>query len=109
MRILFGSGLPYTPPVPGRRLGSVIAQVPGPRHSAKYPEFRRIDFGTTKIITILNRPKPLQLEITAEILNVFDIINTVTYSWLPDASGIWQRIPTRLTPRTVNLRLRTTF
>ena len=109
MRILFGSGLPYTPPVPGRRLGSVIAQVPGPRHSAKYPEFRRIDFGTTKIITIINHPKPLQLEITAEILNVFDIVNTVTYSWLPDATGIWQRVPTRLTPRTINLRLRTTF
>jgi len=109
MRILFGSGLPYTPPVPGRRLGSVIAQVPGPRHSAKYPEFRRIDFGTTKIITLTNRPRPLQLEITAEVLNIFDIVNTVTYSWLPDASGIWQRIPTRLTPRTVNLRLRTSF
>lgn len=109
MRILFGSGLPYTPPVPGTRVGSVVTQIPGSRHSARYPEFRRIDFGTTKIITLSNRSRPLQLEITAEMLNIFDIINTVTYSWLPDATGVWQRIPTRLTPRTINLRLRTYF
>ncbi len=109
MRILFGSGLPYTPPVPGKRVGSVVEQIPGNRHSARYPEFRRIDFGTTKIITLSNRTRPLQLEITAEALNIFNIVNTVAYSWLPDASGIWQRIPTRLTPRTINLRLRTSF
>jgi len=109
MRILFGSGLPYTPPIPGRRVGSVVTQVPGNRHSARYPEFRRIDFGTTKIITLSSQPRPLQLEVTAEILNIFDIVNTVAYSWLPDATGVWQRIPTRLTPRTINLRLRTTF
>lgn len=109
MRILFGSGLPYTAPIPGRRLGNVTVQVPGQRHSTRYPEFRRVDFGTTKIIKLTNKPKPLHLEITAEVLNVFDIVNTVTYSWLPDATGIWQRIPTRLTPRTINLRLRTSF
>jgi len=109
MRILFGSGLPYTPPVPGRRLGNVTTQVPGQRHSAKFPEFRRVDFGTTKIIQLTNRPRPLNLEITAEVLNVFDIVNTVTYSWLPDATGIWQRIPTRLTPLTINLGLRISY
>ncbi len=105
MRILFGSGFAYTPPIPGERIGNIIAQIPGSRHSARYPAFRRVDFGTTKIITLSRHPKPLQLEITAEMLNIFDIINTVTYSWLPDASGIWQRIPTRLTPRTINLRI----
>ena len=109
MRILFGSGLPYTPPIPGTRVGSVVAQVPGNRHSARYTEFRRIDFGTTKIITLSYHPRPLRLEITSEILNIFDIINTVAYSWLPDETGIWQRIPTRLTPLTINLRLRAYF
>ncbi len=106
MRVLFGSGLPYTPPIQGQRIGNILAQIPGNRHSARYNEFRRIDFGTTKIITLSKGSKPLRLEITAEILNIFDIINTVAYSWLPDATGIWQRIPTRLTPRTINLRMR---
>ena len=52
---------------------------------------------------------PLRLELTAELLNVFDMTNTVAYSWIPDAQGVWQRIPTRLTPRTINVRLRATF
>ena len=109
MRALFGSGIPYTPPTPGKRVGSVVVQIPGARHSRRYPEFRRVDFGVTKIITLSQRERAFKLEVTAEMLNIFDIINTVAYSWLPDATGVWQRIPTRLTPRTINLRLRTSF
>ena len=109
MRILFGSGLPYTPPRPGERVGSVVVQVPGLRNSARYPEFRRVDFGVTKIVDLLQSSRKLRLEISAELLNVFDIVNTVAYSWIPDATGIWQRVPTRLTPRTFNVRMRTTF
>jgi hypothetical protein len=111
MRALFGSGLPYTPPVPGDRIGNLVIQAPGDRFSARYPEFRRIDMGVTKYITLTENGlhNPIKLELTAELLNVFDMTNTVAYSWIPDASGIWQRVPTRLTPRTFNIRLRTTF
>ncbi len=109
LRALFGSGLPYTPPHPGKRVGSVVVQIPGERHSARYPEFRRVDFGVTKIIELTQHKHPINLEITSELLNVFDIVNTVAYSWVPDATGIWQRIPTRLTPRTLNVRLRVSF
>ena len=72
---------------------------------------RRIDFGVTKHITVTEKAlnNPLRLELTAELLNVFDMINTVAYSWIPDARGVWQRVPTRLTPRTFNVRLRVTF
>ncbi len=111
MRALFGSGLPYTPPIPGDRVGSIVIQLPGDRFSARYPEYRRIDFGVTKHITLTEKAQknPLRLELTAELLNVFDMINTVAYSWIPDARGVWQRVPTRLTPRTFNVRLRATF
>ncbi len=111
LRALFGSGLPYTPPVPGERVGQIVVQVPGNRHSARYPAYRRLDVGVTKYLTLLHRARrgALRLEITAELLNAFDIVNTVAYSWVPDATGIWQRVPTRLTPRTFNIRLRTTF
>ena len=97
--------------MPGRRVGSVVTQVPGDRFSARFPEFRRIDFGVTKAVTVLERAihYPLRLELTAELLNVFDMNNIVAYSWIPDASGVWQRIPTRLTPRTINIRLRVSF
>ena len=105
MRALFGSGLPYTPPVPGKRVGSVVTQVPGNRLSARYPAYRRLDFGATKEITLTS----VRMELTAELLNIFNITNTVAYSWIPGTSGVWERVPTRLTPRTINIRLRATL
>ncbi|WP_456425328.1 TonB-dependent receptor [Rhodocaloribacter sp.] len=111
MRTLFGSGLPYTPPIPGPRLGSLVAQVPGDRFSARYPRYFRFDMGLTKNLVLFDNGLngPVRLQLTGEILNVFNMINTVAYSWVPDAAGIWNRIPTRLTPRTVNVRLRVDF
>ncbi|MEX0747861.1 MAG: TonB-dependent receptor, partial [Rhodothermales bacterium] len=100
---LFGSGLPYTPPNPGPAVGGFVSQVPGVRNSGRYNEYRRIDMGITKLIDFGGT---LRLEMTAELLNVFDMTNTVAYTWIPDGNGIWQRIPTRLTPRTFNVRAR---
>ena len=110
LRGLFGSGLPYTSPVPDKRIGQIVTQVPGNRHGSRFPAYRRIDVGISKYLTVFNRAtRPVRLELTAELLNVFNMINTVAYSWLPDGHGIWQRIPTRLTPRTFNLRIRATL
>ncbi len=111
LRILFGSGLPYTPPVPGQRVGTYVAQVPGPRMSARYPEYQRVDLGATKTLELTQLPdgRPVHVELTAELLNVFDMTNTVDYTWIPGQNGIWKRIPTRLTPRTFNVRLRVQF
>lgn len=105
LRTLYGSGLPYTPPVPGEQLGNLVVQEPGDRFSARYTRFFRFDIGATKEISAEKNGTPFAIELTAEILNLFDMINTVSYSWVPDASGIWQRIPTRLTPRTLNIRI----
>ncbi|MFT5144590.1 MAG: hypothetical protein ACI80V_001366 [Rhodothermales bacterium] len=111
MRTLFGSGLPYTPPIPGAQVGNLLVQAPGDRYSARYPRYFRFDMGVTKEMVAAERKgdSPLGLEVTFEILNVFDMTNTVSYSWIPDAAGIWTRVPTRLTPRTVNVRARLNF
>ena len=110
LRGLFGSGLPYTSPVPDKRVGQIVTQVPGNRHGSRFPAYRRVDVGVTKYLTVFDRSvRPVRLELTAELLNAFDMINTVAYSWVPDGRGIWQRIPTRLTPRTFNLRIRATL
>jgi hypothetical protein len=112
LRALFGTGLPYTPPQPGEEVAGVDLQVPGARNSERYPEYRRVDLGITKeAILVSNSPtgRPVQLELTGEVLNVFDMTNTIAYSYVADAQGIWQRIPTRLTPRTVNVRMRLQF
>jgi hypothetical protein len=111
LRTLFGSGLPYTPPIPGERVGNIQTQVPGERFSARYPRYFRFDIGLTKRLRLFDRglSRPIELELTGELLNVFNMINTVAYSWVPDAGGIWNRIPTRLTPRTFNIRVRLEF
>ncbi len=111
LRTLFGSGLPYTPPVEGERLGNVLTQVPGDRFSARYQRYFRFDMGITKEVVVTERPNgfPVRMELTGEILNVFNMVNTVAYSWIPRSDGILTRVPTRLTPRTINVRMGVRF
>ncbi len=112
LRALFGTGTPYTPPAPGQIVGGVTLQAPGNRNSGRYPEYRRVDLGITKEAVLAQKSptgNPVRLELTGEVLNVFDMTNTISYSYVADATGIWQRIPTRLTPRTVNVRMRLRF
>lgn len=112
LRILFGSGLPYTPPVADdQRVGSTVVQVPGERHSARFIEYRRVDLGITRDLELANNlfGRPVTMHLTGELLNVFDMSNVISYAWFPDEDGTWQRVPTRLTPRTFNLRLSVDF
>jgi hypothetical protein len=109
LRLLYGSGLPYTPPVPGpETAGGQRVRVPGPRMSARLPAYRRVDLGVTKEVDLVDSgiaSRPVTLDLTLEVLNVFDMDNTVTYTW----EGDWTRVPKRLTPRTLNARARLTF
>ncbi|NNE34000.1 MAG: TonB-dependent receptor, partial [Rhodothermales bacterium] len=111
MRTLLGSGLPYTPPVPGDQIGNILVQAPGPRNGARFDRYFRFDMGTTFEIPLFGDAdnNPVRMQLTGEILNVFDMVNEVAYSWVPDINGIWNRIPTRLTPRTINIRARIEF
>ncbi len=110
LRGLFGSGLPYTPPVEGPKLGNLVLQIPGPRSSARFTEYMRVDLGVTKTIYVTgDSDGGVRLNLTGELLNAFDMVNTVAYSWVPGGDGVWRRIPTRLTPRTINVRARLEF
>ncbi len=112
LRALYGSGLPYTPPVPGPRVGSEgVVQVPGPRMAGRLSPYRRVDLGATKEITVADDvfSRPVRLDLTLEVLNIFDMTNTVSYTWVPDGSNEWTRVPKRLTPRTLNARVRVQF
>ena len=108
LRALFGSGLPYTPPVPGEQVArSVQTQAPGPRMGGRYPEYRRLDVGATKVVRLFDQAVsgPVTMRLTAEVLNLFDMVNTVAYDWDAD----FNRVPTHLTPRTINVRMRLKF
>jgi hypothetical protein len=113
-QLMYGSGLPYTPPVPGEQINTITLQQAGERHSGRFIEYKRVDLGVTKNIEIAKRgltsgSKPPTLSLSLECLNIFDIQNTILYTWVAGGDGIWQRIPTHLTPRTFNARIRVSF
>ncbi len=107
MRLLYGSGLPYTPTNPGPKAGGVQLRVPAKRMSGRLPAYRRVDVGATKRVELAKNGigEPVHLELTLEVLNLFDMDNTVDYSWTKG----FERVPKRLTPRALNARLHLTF
>jgi hypothetical protein len=114
LRALFGTGSPYT--APARREtgnpGEVLTAEPGIRHNDRFLEYRRFDMGATKELVFGTvAGKPIQAELSAEVLNVFNMKNTVSQSYIPVETSTygWQPIPTRLTPRLVNVRFKVTF
>ena len=104
LRGLFGSGYAYTPLVPGGLDPGGSFLVPGPRNALRYDPYKRVDAGVTRELTF----GATRLDVTAELLNVFDMVNEVASQWV-FAGGKWTRVPVRLTPRTVNLRARWRF
>ncbi len=109
LRLLYGSGLPYTTTDPGPKKGGgeIRTRVPGSRMQGRLPAYRRVDVGATKEIELAEEGigGPVRLDLTLEVLNLFDMDNTVAYTWTQD----FTRVPKRLTPRTLNARLRLTF
>jgi hypothetical protein len=47
--------------------------------------------------------------ISLEIFNLFDVSNTISYTWVSDVSGRQYAVPNYLTPRQINLKLRVDF
>ena len=112
LRALYGSGVPYTPPVPAQTNSPEgVVMVPGPRNAGRLNPYRRVDMGATKSITVSDDllANPVKLDLTLEVLNIFDMTNTIAYTWVPDSQNNWTRVPKRLTPRTLNARVRLTF
>ncbi|MFN3597919.1 MAG: TonB-dependent receptor [Rubricoccaceae bacterium] len=111
LRTLYASGLPYTPPRVSQTVGGVDLFEPGFRHVLRYPSFLRFDVGATKKLRLGRAVSggPLFLHATAEVLNVFDMKNVIAYSFVGDDGRAFQAVPTRLTPLTINTRLRVDF
>ena len=108
LRGLYGTGFPFTSPVADNSFSDgIVMQKPGPRNAFRLPNYQRLDAGATKSIEVFEDvfDKPITLRLTAEVLNLFDMKNTVAYTW----DGQFNRIPTRLTPRTVNARVQVSF
>ncbi len=116
IRTLYGSGIPTTPPARDVERSNTSLSVfdEGQRNVIRLPRYFRFDLGATKKLQLANLPTgaPLDLLATVEVLNVFDQTNAVAYSWVEQFSGdkrLYTAVPTRLTPRTLNVRFRVDF
>jgi len=102
VNMIFGSSLPFGPPNSERY-----------KHTLRIPPYRRVDIGFSKeIIGDETRFSPKSwfkgfksLWITAEVLNLLQVNNTVSYIWVTDVYGLQYAVPNYLTLRQLNVRL----
>lgn len=102
LNLLFGSKLPFGPPGEERYMDVLRA-----------PFYRRVDIGFSYVILqpdrVIKRPNSVMryvktMWVSFEIFNIFDINNTISYTWIADVSGRKYAVPNYLTPRLFNLQ-----
>jgi hypothetical protein len=100
VNLVFGTGLPFSPPgLPQYRGGSGL--------SATY---QRVDIGFSKVVSLrtTTKPHPYSLEslwLGLEILNILGANNVAGYSYLQDVNGRTYGVPSYLSQRVVNARI----
>lgn len=111
LNLLFGTGIPYSPP-----------GVPRARNSQRMPSFRRVDIGFSKQIAgqvsyDANPDKKRgawrkyinNIWISAEVLNLLQVNNTISYTWVKDVNNRQYGVPNYLTPRQLNVKISVEF
>lgn len=101
LTLVYGSGLPFGPPDFNRF-----------KDTLRIPSYKRVDIGFSKeFITPEKRVKsglfkPFKsLTLYAEVLNLLQVSNVISYIWVRDVNEVQYAIPNYLTQRQVNLRL----
>jgi hypothetical protein len=101
LNLVYGSGLPFGPPDNTRY-----------KDTLRIPAYQRVDIGFSKTFIdennrktsgILKNVKSLQLY--AEIFNLLQKKNTISYLWIRDVTDAQYAIPNYLTNRLLNIRL----
>jgi hypothetical protein len=105
LNLSFGTPLPYSYPVPDRY-----------DLTFRMPSYRRVDLGFSREFFTDERPHGFfrQIWLNAEIFNLFDTNNTVSYLWIQAVSnrdGLKQQyaVPNYLTARRINVKLSVAF
>jgi hypothetical protein len=102
LSLFYGSRLSFGPP-----------DSPKYMHTLRITPYRRVDIGFSKQIIgedATFKPKGgfryiKSLWISAEVFNLFQISNTISYIWINDVSNRAYAIPNYLTPRQINFKL----
>ncbi len=91
---IYGSGLPFGPP------GDLEN-----RSVFNGDTYQRVDVGFSKIFFLTGASRLESIWLSLEILNLFGIENTISYTWLQELSGNFIAVPNTLTNRFFNLKL----
>ena len=105
LNLLYGTGLAFGPPK-GEKYEDIL----------RIPDYRRVDIGFSAIIKSENDRSKIKwlnafnsIWLSAEVFNLLDINNTVSYLWVADISGRQYAVPNYLTSRQINTKLIITF
>ena len=104
LSFFFGTGLPFGPPDSPRYMGTL-----------RYPAYKRLDFGMSYDLLSINSIANgfgrylKNMWLGVELLNLPDIANTISYSWVTDVNGQENAVPNYLTKRRVNFKLAVKF
>jgi hypothetical protein len=101
LNLVFGTGLPHGPPDYNRY-----------RDTLKIPPYRRVDIGFSKQLLDEDKPKTRGLGkylrsawLSAEVFNLLQIQNTISFIWVKDVVNQTYAVPNYLTSRRINLHL----
>ncbi len=99
VNLVFGTGLPFSPPGQPQYRGD----------GALTRAYQRVDIGFSKVVSLRATPKPHlasleSLWLSLEILNILGANNVAGYSYLQDVNGRTYAVPSYLSQRVLNLR-----
>jgi hypothetical protein len=102
LAFIFNTGVPFGPPV-FERQGDTL----------RMPAYKRVDIGFSKQLISENSSfrerSPFRnfksMWISAEIFNLLEINNTISYLWIKDVENRMFAVPNRLTSRMLNIKL----
>ena len=101
LSMMYGTGLPFGPPN-AEKFNDIL----------RMPDYRRVDIGFSAVIKAEDKKSKIgflnnlnNMWISAEVFNLLDIDNTVSYLWVADVSGRQYAVPNYLTPRQLNFKL----
>jgi len=105
LNFIYGTGLSFGPPK-SEKFQDIL----------RIPDYRRVDIGFSAVIkeeAEKSRFKFLNLFnsiwVSAELFNLLDINNTVSYLWISDINGREYAVPNYLTSRQINTKFIMTF
>ena len=99
--MMYGTGMPFGPPA-SEKYQDIL----------RIPDYRRVDIGFSSVIKHSAKTSKIRwlnkfrsIWLSAEIFNLLDIDNTVSYLWVTDISGRQYAVPNYLTSRQLNLKI----